>query len=73
MAKTTLWGSWDKPVARAYATKQQSKSAVASPEGTGGKAAADAAPGSQVQLQAGAGLNPPVADNKQAAKSAGRT
>ena len=69
---TTLWGSWDKPVADAYAEKQQqSKQSIQPP--TDSKGAADAAPQSSVQLIAGAGLNPAAVPTTTAAglKSAG--
>ena len=83
-ARTTLWGSWDKRVASAYVTKQQqSKSAKSGQEGAArkdaasndadGKDAANAAPGSSVQLQAGAGLHPAAAvANKPGLKPAGK-
>lgn len=57
---TTLWGSWDKPVANAYAEKlQQTKQSNQAT--TNFKSAADAAPQGGVQVNAGAGLNPVVA------------
>ena len=78
-AGTTLWGSWDKPVASAYVTKQQqSKSAKSGQKGAAGtnaagEDAANAAPGSSVQVQAGAGLHPAAAvDNIPGLKPAGK-
>lgn len=70
VAKTTLWGSWDKPVAQAYTHKQQQiSSAQSSPEDAAGKSAAGAALDSSVQLHAGAGLNPVVVAHNPTAKS----
>ena len=71
-AGTTLWGSWDKPVAGAYVTKQQkSKSGKAATKGAAAKSAAGAAPGSSVELEAGAGLNLAAATKESGLKPAG--
>lgn len=52
---TQLFGSWDKPVAEAYAKKASKKGkAVASKAAN----AADAALGSAIDLEAGAGVKP---------------
>lgn len=72
VAGTTLWGSWDKPVAGAYVAKQQqSKSAKAATKGAVAKGAAGAAPGSSVELEAGAGLNLAASNKELGLKPAG--
>ena len=69
---TTLFGSWDKPVADAYALKKQASKKGSTAVGTAADAAG-AAVVSTFQVEAGAGVKPSEAKTASANKAQGIT
>ena len=67
---TQLFGSWDKPVAEAYAKKVSKKGKVVASKAAG---AANAALGSAIDLEAGAGVKPSGRKTPGKQKGAGKT